>query len=134
MQAQQMTKKEKEIKIWTSFMRYGANLGCHQIAERSFSWKGYQFPVCARCTGVIIGYIISGIISMFYIIPVGLCILMCAVMFFDWFVQYLKIRMSTNKRRFITGVLGGYGLTVLEIHIMIAILQQTVDLILYIRK
>lgn len=33
----------------------GNNSGCHQLAERSFFYKGYQFPVCARCTGVTIG-------------------------------------------------------------------------------
>jgi uncharacterized membrane protein len=25
---------------------------CHQIPERSFFWGAYQFPVCARCTGL----------------------------------------------------------------------------------
>jgi uncharacterized membrane protein len=25
---------------------------CHQLPERSFSWNGHQFPICARCTGM----------------------------------------------------------------------------------
>ena len=44
-------------------------LGCHQIPERSFNYKGYQFPICARCTGILLGEIfgiIVGIISNYY--------------------------------------------------------------------
>ncbi|MCB7430270.1 DUF2085 domain-containing protein, partial [Erysipelatoclostridium ramosum] len=29
---------------------------CHQKAERSFFIHGYQCPVCARCSGLYIGY------------------------------------------------------------------------------
>ena len=25
---------------------------CHQLPERSFHWGRWQFPVCARCTGL----------------------------------------------------------------------------------
>lgn len=39
------------------------------------------------------------------------CILGCAVMFLDWFIQYTGIRQSTNIRRLITGIIGGYSLT-----------------------
>ena len=28
------------------------SLICHQLPERSFFVDGYQFPVCARCTGL----------------------------------------------------------------------------------
>ena len=40
-------------------MEFGKKMGCHQIPERSFFFKGYQFPVCGRCTGVIIGEIVT---------------------------------------------------------------------------
>lgn len=30
---------------------------CHRLPQRSFFWKGRQFPVCARCTGIHIGYL-----------------------------------------------------------------------------
>ena len=29
--------------------------GCHQMATRSFFFKGFQFPLCARCTGILVG-------------------------------------------------------------------------------
>jgi len=28
---------------------------CHQKPERSFFYKKKQFPVCSRCTGIVIG-------------------------------------------------------------------------------
>ena len=37
-----MNKKDKK---WISMMEYGHRLGCHQMSERSFFYKGYQFPV-----------------------------------------------------------------------------------------
>ena len=46
-------------KIWIKLMNLGDKIGCHQISERSFFIKGYQFPVCARCTGVFFGEIIA---------------------------------------------------------------------------
>ena len=45
-----MNKKDEK---WVSLMEYGHKIGCHQMPERSFFYKEYQFPVCARCTGVI---------------------------------------------------------------------------------
>src|SRR5438132_9306807 len=29
---------------------------CHQLPERSFSLAGHQFAVCARCTGLYLGF------------------------------------------------------------------------------
>ena len=43
----------------------GNHSGCHQMPERSFFYKGKQFPVCARCTGVIIGQSVALIIGIF---------------------------------------------------------------------
>ena len=43
--------------------------------------------------------------------PLGLCLTGCAVMFTDWLIQYIGVRPSTNIRRLITGVIGGYSLT-----------------------
>lgn len=49
-------------KQWIRLMEIGDSLGCHQMPERSFFISGYQFPVCARCTGVIISAIIATIV------------------------------------------------------------------------
>ena len=54
---------DNQLLKWIKYMKYGKILGCHQKPERSFFYKGYQFPVCARCTGVVISSIISVVFS-----------------------------------------------------------------------
>ena len=50
-------------KQWIRLMELGEMLGCHQMPERSFFIKGFQFPVCARCIGVILSAIIATILK-----------------------------------------------------------------------
>ena len=38
---------------------------CHRIPERSFFFRGHQFPVCARCTGFYISLAIYFIYAYF---------------------------------------------------------------------
>ena len=104
-----MGNKEKK---WISFMEYGHRLGCHQMPERSFFIYGYQLPVCARCTGVILGEIVAIVLLLLNIkINIVMCFILLATMGIDWFIQYIKILQSTNFRRLITGTSGGVGLT-----------------------
>lgn len=114
---------DNQLLKWIKYMKYGKILGCHQKPERSFFYKGYQFPVCARCTGVVISSIISVVFSFFCDFPIYLSILMSLVMFFDWLIQFLKIKQSTNKRRFITGMIGGFGWTNIHLFIYYQIYQ-----------
>ncbi|MBQ2835926.1 MAG: DUF2085 domain-containing protein [Clostridia bacterium] len=89
-------------------MRLGNRAGCHQREDRSFSIKGWQFPVCSRCTGILTGQIIGIILYLARIrISIYIGLLFLLIMFLDWFIQYKKIRESTNLRRFITGNLAG---------------------------
>ncbi len=97
-------------------MEAGKYLGCHQMPERSFSYKGYQFPICARCTGVIISAIVAVIVFFKKKISIVWCILMSGVMLTDWLLQYFNIKESTNKRRFITGFIGGFGYSTLHLY------------------
>ena len=93
--------------------------GCHQMPERSFFYKGKQFPVCARCTGVAIGQFVAVIVAVF---NKSICIadsmLLLSVMGIDWCLQAVKIKESTNIRRLITGFCGGFGLFSIYIHII----------------
>ena len=84
--------------------------GCHQRPERSFFYRGKQFPVCARCTGVTAGQLAAILAGCFISIPLRFSIALLAVMGIDWGVQELGIKTSTNRRRFITGIAGGFGL------------------------
>lgn len=100
-------KKETKIKIWAFFMRLGDRCGCHQREDRSFNLKGYQFPVCSRCTGILTGQVLCVILYIFkFRIPIYISILFLLIMFFDWYVQFKGIKESSNIRRFITRKLG----------------------------
>lgn len=116
----------KKDKIWINLMEFGNKIGCHQIPERSLFYKGYQFPVCARCTGVIIGEIISVLLLLIGIkINILIPLIMLLLMGLDWFIQYLKLLYSNNLRRLLTGIGGGIGL----IHIYYYGLESIIKLI-----
>lgn len=85
---------------------------CHQKPERSFFYKNYQFPLCARCVGITIGFLITLILLFFkYYIDFWLSLFLTAIMFLDWLIQFLNIKQSTNIRRLITGIIGGFGIS-----------------------
>ena len=102
--------KKNSRNVWASCMHIGRCIGCHQRPDRSFFFHGNQFPVCARCTGVIIGEFVAILLFMINIrINFFVCLAFCGIMFGDWLIQKLTILESTNTRRLITGILGGYG-------------------------
>ena len=85
--------------------------GCHQIPERSFFYKGKQFPVCARCTGVFFGQLTAVILLLFRkILPIKVAAPLLGLLGIDWGIQETGIKESTNLRRLITGFAGGLGL------------------------
>lgn len=110
--------KHSIIKIYVWLFVSAHRAGCHQRADRSFFYKGYQFPMCARCTGVMIGYLIAILMYFIYNLSINIYIVLCATMFLDWYIQYLKIKESTNIRRLATGIMGGFGLMSLELVVL----------------
>ena len=85
--------------------------GCHQMPERSFFYKGKQFPVCARCTGVFFGHMTAVILFLCgKKVPFRTCFSLMGIMGFDWGIQEAGIMESTNHRRLVTGFCGGLGL------------------------
>ena len=96
-------------RIYTFLMIAGSAAGCHQLPERSFFFRGHQFPVCARCTGVILGQIAGGIGILFLSLTYDTIAFLCFLMFFDWWLQRVHLLHSTNLRRLITGVLCGFA-------------------------
>ena len=116
--------------IWIKLMNLGHRLGCHQMEERSFHFKGYQFPVCARCTGVFVGEIIAIILLLLGIkINIFVSIALLLIMGFDWFIQYKKLLQSTNIRRLITGTLAGIGLTFIYYYLIVFIINIVISFI-----
>jgi uncharacterized membrane protein len=81
---------------------------CHQMPERSFKYKGRQFPLCARCTGIFIGYFTFPIFQLQIIKPSLLLIILLSIpMFVDSITQSMNYRESNNILRVITGFLFG---------------------------
>ena len=93
---------------------------CHQLPERSFHIKGWQFPLCARCTGILFGYIVGIIVACITDCSNSLWYLLFIIpMTVDGIIQ-LKLKIESNNiRRLITGLLGGIGIVYLFINIHI---------------
>lgn len=110
-------------KLWLQILMgiriIGNHSGCHQMPERSFFYKGCQFPVCARCTGVFIGQTcaLAALIAKARV-TLPCCVGMLSVMGTDWLLQYTGILESTNRRRLITGILGGFSVIYLYYHFL----------------
>lgn len=99
-------------KIWIKLMEICCKYwGCHQMPERSFFIKKYQFPVCARCTGMMVGYVTSLLFTVLKIrIKAIMSVIMMLPMIIDGCVQYKTKYLSNNFRRFTTGLMYGIGL------------------------
>lgn len=93
-------------------MRFcGRIFRCHQLSERSFFYKNMQFPLCARCTGLLLGFFPGGPLLCFFVSPgVIVTFFLFFVLFLDGFLQLKGIFPSTNLRRLLTGLGAGYGL------------------------
>ncbi len=84
---------------------------CHRRPDRSFFWKGKQFPVCARCTGLYLGYAVGVVLALVMGAWVSYAaILLLVPLLLDSLTQYWQWRTSTNLLRFSTGLLGGIGI------------------------
>ena len=112
---------EKQFERWQKRMRFFRKLfHCHQLKERSFSFRGMQLPLCARCTGIFLGFIFIGpILSFFTYGNMYLSLSFLLIMFIDGFIQLKGILPSTNFRRVTTGLLSGYALFSILLHIIV---------------
>ena len=102
-------------------------VSCHRMPERSFAWRGWQFPVCARCTGIILGWacyplFLFGLAAL----PVWAALTLNVPVLLDGGTQAMGWRTSTNVLRLATGLLGGVG----QVAIMAWLGTQAAHLIL----
>lgn len=79
------------------------------MPDRSFFVFGYQLPVCARCTGIIVGEILS--IPFSFVLDVSPFVLFFFMvpMVIDGVFQLKTSYISTNVKRFFSGLIFGYG-------------------------
>ena len=103
-------------------MNSGKAFGCHQKAHRSFQYKGKQWFLCARCSGIFIAQIF--LIVPLYLLDIhfGFYTLIFAIpLIIDGTVQRFTRYESNNIKRLITGLLGGYGFGIAIIHTLISL-------------
>lgn len=84
--------------------------GCHCRSDRSFFFRGKQFPICARCTGLGIGFLCSVIGLWFFRLSVFWGVILMLPMIIDGTLQKKTDYESNNLLRLITGILFAYGL------------------------
>jgi uncharacterized membrane protein len=83
---------------------------CHRIPSRSFFYKGRQFPLCARCTGIYLGYLSLPFFTVDLIqINLLFSILLILPTIIDGLTQAYCSRESNNVLRFVTGFISGVG-------------------------
>jgi uncharacterized membrane protein len=94
---------------------------CHQIPARSFFGGGVQLPVCARDTGIYVGFVLSLLVMAALdhgrhrsdLPRIGVLLLggvMVGAMAWDGVTSYAGLRATTNDIRLATGLLAGWAL------------------------
>ncbi len=91
---------------------------CHQIAERSFHWGNYQFPICARDTGTYLGFLLTHLLMRRIpflkekfkalmrnsVLLWGMMLLALLFFAYDGLTSYMKLRETSNFIRLATGL------------------------------
>jgi uncharacterized membrane protein len=87
---------------------------CHGKRDRCFNLRGYQFPLCSRCTGIYTGFVFSLLWELLLGVPpknlIPLWILVIIPTAVDGITQLLRERTSSNPIRFLTGFPAGVGI------------------------
>ncbi len=108
------TASKKRDDRWIFWMEFcGKYARCHQMPERSFFLGSYQFPLCARCTGIMAGRLIAILLLPFFLLPLKTALLVLPVLMLplpiDGLTQRFTKYRSNNLKRFITGILWGFS-------------------------
>ncbi|WP_343802471.1 DUF2085 domain-containing protein [Bacillus carboniphilus] len=85
---------------------------CHRRKERSLVIGDFQFPICYRCMFILVGYLLLPLLFLLNI-PLYCGIFLQFPMLIDGFTQAKKWRLSNNLLRSITGLMAGFGQSVI---------------------
>jgi uncharacterized membrane protein len=101
-------------RIVINLMRLLNIVPCHRMKSRSITIKGYTLPLCARCTGILAGFLFFPFLLIAVIhLSLWLGLLLNVPMVIDGWTQKRKYRMSNNILRVTTGIMSGFGQSVL---------------------
>nr|WP_090995892.1 DUF2085 domain-containing protein [Bacillus sp. 491mf] len=95
---------------------YISQIPCHRKLERSYHSLQKYIPLCARCTGILLGFLLFPIyflISHTFILVLALSFFAQVPLLIDGFTQKWGWRSSTNVLRVSTGFLSGNGMALL---------------------
>lgn len=102
---------------------------CHQLPERSFFGAGYQVPVCARDTGIFVGFTLAWLLIVFLergrrpteppaALHSVVLVVLIVLMAIDGVTSYAGLRPTTNEIRLITGLMTGYALAAFTVPLL----------------
>jgi uncharacterized membrane protein len=102
---------------------------CHQLPERSFFGGGMQLPVCARDTGIYVGFAVALLIVWALdrgrraseVPPLGASIILAGfvvIMMLDGLTSYAGWRETSNSLRLLTGLMTGFALTAFTVPLL----------------
>lgn len=87
---------------------------CHGRSDRCLSISGYEFPICARCTAIYLGFLAGLIYELYFGLPpkefLGIYLLLILPTGIDGLTQLIFDRESNNAIRLITGYPAGVGM------------------------
>lgn len=84
---------------------------CHGLPDRTIYFRNKPLPLCARCTGTLLGVFTLPIFHWGILDPsIELIFILGAPALFDALTQFLGWRKSNNKLRLLTGFLLGMGI------------------------
>ncbi|WP_130777264.1 MULTISPECIES: DUF2085 domain-containing protein [Bacillus cereus group] len=89
---------------------------CHRKPERSFQTLQKYIPLCARCTGMLLGLFtipLYFLITLPTILSVSIALTTQFPLLIDGFTQKWNWRTSTNWLRVSTGFISGNGMALL---------------------
>jgi uncharacterized membrane protein len=91
---------------------------CHRMKSRSLTIKGHTLPLCARCTGILLGYLFFPLLFLFELnFPLWLGVALNLPMVLDGWTQKRKLRLSNNPLRLTTGIISGFGQSIIIVSI-----------------
>ena len=123
------------MEAFESILTFLGSSLCHQLEERSFSIDGFQMPLCARCLGLHLAFLVSAMLILVRRDPrlsglpsarsmVAVGALMIPAMA-DVVLSYLGIIDSDNTRRVVTGALFGAVLAFVLVPFIRSLLAET---------
>lgn len=94
-------------------LKHAYSLTCHQDEAKLINFSGYDFLVCARCTGIYAGALLSAFIFLFikeYKISLKIIAVFFLIMLADVLLSSLYIYSYSKIFASLTGFLSGFFL------------------------